>query len=128
MKPGKQRLGLLQSVDLAHYNLRSALLRNDFMGMMASIECRFPYLDHHLVYAALNLPYRDKIRFSPMRWDPAHPLFCDKWILRKVGEGASHDQLLEAYPQLTNEDIQAAITYAADTLAHEETVLVEPKE
>jgi uncharacterized protein (DUF433 family) len=49
-------------------------------------------------------------------------------ILRKLGEGASHKQLLEAYPQLTNEDIQAAITYAADTLAHEETVLVEPKE
>ena len=45
-------------------------------------------------------------------------------ILRKLGEGASEAELLEAYPQLTREDIQAAITYAADTLAHEETVLV----
>jgi uncharacterized protein (DUF433 family) len=48
-------------------------------------------------------------------------------ILRKLGEGATERDLLEAYPQLTKEDIQAAITYAADTPAHEETVLVEPK-
>jgi uncharacterized protein (DUF433 family) len=48
-------------------------------------------------------------------------------ILRKLGEGASHQDLLEAYPHLTEQDIQAAITYAADTLAHEETVLLEPR-
>jgi len=49
-------------------------------------------------------------------------------ILRKLGEGASHKDLLEAYPHLTEDDIQAAMTYAADTLAHEETVTVEPAE
>jgi uncharacterized protein (DUF433 family) len=48
-------------------------------------------------------------------------------ILRKLGEGATPQELLEAYPHLTQEDIQAAITYAADTLAHEETVVVEPE-
>jgi uncharacterized protein (DUF433 family) len=48
-------------------------------------------------------------------------------ILRKLGEGATERDLLEAYPQLAKEDIQAAITYAADMLAHEKTVLVEPK-
>ena len=48
-------------------------------------------------------------------------------ILRKLGEGATHKDLLEAYPHLSEADIQAAITYAADTIAHEETVLVEPK-
>jgi uncharacterized protein (DUF433 family) len=37
-------------------------------------------------------------------------------ILRKLGEGATLDDLLEAYPHLTRDDIQAAITYAADTL------------
>ena len=45
-------------------------------------------------------------------------------ILRKLGEGATEAQLLDAYPQLKKEDIQAAIAYAADTLAHEETVLL----
>ena len=45
-------------------------------------------------------------------------------ILRKLSEGATEADLLDAYPRLTREDIQAAIAYAADTLANEETVLV----
>ena len=45
-------------------------------------------------------------------------------ILRKLSEGASEADLLDAYPRLTREDIQAAIRYAADTLAHEEIVVL----
>jgi uncharacterized protein (DUF433 family) len=45
-------------------------------------------------------------------------------ILRKLSEGAREADLLDAYPRLTREDIKAAIGYAADTLAHEETLLV----
>jgi uncharacterized protein (DUF433 family) len=48
-------------------------------------------------------------------------------ILRKLGEGATHLELLEAYPHLTENDLQAAIIYAADSLAHEDTVLLEPQ-
>jgi uncharacterized protein (DUF433 family) len=48
-------------------------------------------------------------------------------ILRKLGEGASEAELLEAYPQLTREDIQAAISYAADVVGHEEPVLLKNK-
>ena len=44
-------------------------------------------------------------------------------ILRKLSEGATEAELLEAYPRLTREDIQAAIRYAADTLSHEEMVI-----
>ena len=47
-------------------------------------------------------------------------------ILRKLGEGATEQDLLDAYPRLIRADIQAAIGYAADTVAHEETVLVGP--
>ena len=47
-------------------------------------------------------------------------------ILRKLGEGATEDDLLDAYPRLKRADIQAAIGYAADTVAHEETVFVGP--
>jgi len=39
-------------------------------------------------------------------------------ILRKLSEGASEVELLDAYPHLTDADIQAAIGYAADTLAN----------
>lgn len=45
-------------------------------------------------------------------------------ILRKLAEGATEDHLLDAYPRLTREDIRAAIEYAADTIAHEEIVLL----
>ena len=45
-------------------------------------------------------------------------------ILRKLSEGATEDELLDAYPRLTPDDIRAAIGYAADLVAHEETVLV----
>lgn len=48
-------------------------------------------------------------------------------ILRKLGEGATESDLLDAYPQLTRNDLHAAMRYAADTLAHEQMVLVEPK-
>ena len=34
-------------------------------------------------------------------------------ILRKLAEGATHADLKEAYPHLTEDDIAAAITYAA---------------
>jgi uncharacterized protein (DUF433 family) len=44
-------------------------------------------------------------------------------ILRKLSEGASEADLLDAYPRLTREDIQAALAYAASTLAHE-TIIV----
>jgi len=34
-------------------------------------------------------------------------------VLRKLGEGASEEDLLDAYPRLTREDIRAALAYAA---------------
>jgi len=43
-------------------------------------------------------------------------------ILRKLSEGATLEELLDAYPHLCREDIQAALAYAAETLALEETV------
>lgn len=44
-------------------------------------------------------------------------------ILRKLSEGATQADLLEAYPRLTKSDIQAALAYAADTLARELIIL-----
>src|SRR5262245_35039069 len=47
-------------------------------------------------------------------------------IVRKIGEGATERDLLDAYPGLSLESIRAALVYAADTLAHEETILLDP--
>jgi uncharacterized protein (DUF433 family) len=41
-------------------------------------------------------------------------------LLRKLAEGATIDDLLDAYPRLVEEDIRACLAYAADTVAHEE--------
>lgn len=46
-------------------------------------------------------------------------------VLRKLSEGATEADLLDAYPRLTREDIRAAIGHAADTVAHEEIVILE---
>ena len=37
-------------------------------------------------------------------------------LLRKLSEGATEHDLLDAYPRLTPEDIRAALAFAADTL------------
>lgn len=44
-------------------------------------------------------------------------------ILRKLSEGAQVEDLLDAYPRLTREDIRAALAYAADMVAHEVIML-----
>jgi uncharacterized protein (DUF433 family) len=40
-------------------------------------------------------------------------------VLRKLAEGATSEDILDAYPRLVEEDIRAALAYAADTIAHE---------
>ena len=47
-------------------------------------------------------------------------------ILRKISEGASAKDLIASYPRLTRDDIKAALRYAADMVAHEETIIVGP--
>ena len=46
-------------------------------------------------------------------------------IVRKVGEGVSIEDLLDAYPNITKEDILAALLYAADILANEVDIFLE---
>jgi uncharacterized protein (DUF433 family) len=70
----------------------------------------------------------DRIEINP-KVMMGKPVICGtrltvELILRKLSEGTSEADLMEAYPRLTREDIQAAIRYAADTLAHEETIIL----
>ena len=46
-------------------------------------------------------------------------------IIRKLAEGATEADLLDAYPRLTRDDVRAALAYAADSLAHE-TIVLQP--
>ncbi len=40
-------------------------------------------------------------------------------IIRKLGEGAAFEDLLDAYPNLKKDDIQAALLYAAEYIGNE---------
>ena len=46
-------------------------------------------------------------------------------ILRKLGAGRSVADLLEAYPQLTEDDVRAALAFAADYMQHETVLAAE---
>lgn len=43
------------------------------------------------------------------------------FILELLGNGWSYEQIIENYPQLTKEDILAAISYSAEILKDEKT-------
>lgn len=43
-------------------------------------------------------------------------------ILRMLSQGISVEEILEEYPHLTEEDVKAALTYAAEALAVEEVL------
>jgi uncharacterized protein (DUF433 family) len=46
-------------------------------------------------------------------------------ILRKLGAGRSFSDVLEAYPHVTEEDLRAALAFAADYLEHETVLAAE---
>ena len=41
-------------------------------------------------------------------------------LLRKLSEGATVEELLDAYPRITKDHIQACLAYSADAIAQED--------
>ena len=74
------------TVKMINEHLVTLLHRNDRMGMMSSIEARFPFLDEDIVKFAVNLPSKFKIGRSRRFHNYKHPFLIDKWILRKIAE------------------------------------------
>ena len=72
------------TLEYLHHHLRILLHRNYTMGMAGSIESRFPFLDHKVVRAAVNMPGNFKLRRDLMTLDKAHPFVRDKWVVREV--------------------------------------------
>jgi uncharacterized protein (DUF433 family) len=73
----------------------------------------------------------DRIEINPavMRGKPVirGTRIAVELVIRKLSEGATEADLLDAYPRMTREDIKAALAYAADSLSHE-TVVIQPVE
>ena len=96
MNEPHQRQHLL-SVKMIKSHLLSLLWRNDRMGMMHSIESRFPFLDERLVSFAINLPYKYKVATVSRFGSIKHPFKSGKHLLRKVAsnylpDGISYGQ------------------------------------
>lgn len=83
LDPDDATLHALSAV-MVQASLQALLQRNDRMGMSASIESRFPFLDEEVVAFALNLPASFKLRRSPRVHDPKHPFVVDKAPVREV--------------------------------------------
>ena len=81
-----QKAEQLLTIKMPDHQLLKLLHRNDRIGMMASIEARFPYLDEDLDKFAINLPAKFKIRPSPRWHNYKHPFLIDKWTIRKTAE------------------------------------------
>jgi len=45
-----------------------------------------------------------------------------EFILRKMAEGMTIEEFLEAYPHLTKDDVLAAVSYSADVISREELI------
>ena len=45
-------------------------------------------------------------------------------VLKKLSEGMSVDELIQAYPLLTREDILAVLSYSAHVISREEIITV----
>lgn len=76
----------LLTIKMLNEHLVTLLYRNDRMGMQASIEARFPFLDEDLVKFAINLPSKFKIGRSTRWHNYKHPFLIDKWVIRKTAE------------------------------------------
>lgn len=74
------------SLRLLDSTLQALLWRNDRMGMMHSVESRFPFLDEEVVRFCLSLPLRHKIRLSAKGFDKRNPGVVGKAILRRAFE------------------------------------------
>lgn len=74
------------TINMIREHLVTLLHRNDRMGMMSSIEARFPFLDERIVKFAINLPSKFKIGRSGRFHNYKHPFLIDKWIVRKIAE------------------------------------------
>lgn len=84
IKNEKDRFDQYLSAQMVQEGLISLLWRNDRMGMINSIESRFPFLDERIINFAINLPTKYKIGVSNKFHNYKHPFLIDKRIVRKI--------------------------------------------
>ncbi len=84
--PEKQQLEQYKTNQMMSEHIVSLLHRNDRMGMIHSIESRFPFLDEDIVKFSMNLPNKFKISRINKFYNYKHPFLMDKAIIRKLAD------------------------------------------
>ncbi len=82
----KEQKYYLDSFEMMQKHLQALLYRNDRMGMISSIEVRFPFLHEEVVKFGLNLPLAYKTRWTTQFHNKKHPFITDKWIVREIAK------------------------------------------
>ena len=99
-------------------HLPSLLHRNDRMGMSASIEARFPFLDEDLVRFGLNLPVKWKIGRTWRFHNYKHPFLQDKAVVRLAARRLLPPRLVQkaklGFPMLGHKYIRVKSGYFAN--------------
>ena len=85
------------TLNMLERSIHSLLWRNDRMGMMHSIESRFPFLYEDILEFSANLPLKYKVGKSAKFHNFKHPFHIDKQIVRKLTEKVLDERL--AYVQ-----------------------------
>lgn len=99
-------------------HLLTLLHRNDAMGMAASVETRFPFLDEDVVRFGINLPTRAKIAVSRHLGNRKHPFVQDKAIVRRVAArrlpAEVADRAKNGFPMYGHQHVRLAPAFWSD--------------
>ncbi|MCB9426814.1 MAG: asparagine synthase [Flavobacteriales bacterium] len=93
--PKNKRDEHLLSSCMLQDDIVTLLWRNDRMGMIHSIESRFPFLDEDLIAFSMNLPSKYKIGRTWKFHNYKHPFLIDKYLVRKLAEDKLPKSLVE---------------------------------
>ncbi len=93
LPPNKRQEHYL-TLQMLREGIVSLLWRNDRMGMIHSIEARFPFLDESILEFAINLPSEYKIGRIRRFYNYKHPFLIDKKIVRRLAAKYLPDSLI----------------------------------
>lgn len=110
-KTKKEAEYIFNSLNLMTEHLVGLLHRNDRMGMMNSIEARFPFLNEKLVKFAINTPYNYKYQIIPKFYNKKHPFLLDKSLVRNSVKGKLPDELIYKNKWGFGQNIPALVKY-----------------
>ncbi|MBI3235900.1 MAG: hypothetical protein HYZ42_18005 [Bacteroidetes bacterium] len=108
---------IFNSLNLMTEHLVGLLHRNDRMGMMNSIEARFPFLNEKLVKFAINIPYNYKYQIIPKFYNKKHPFLLDKSLVRNCVKNKLPDDLIYKNKWGFGQNIPSLVQYKKGTFS-----------